>query len=484
MRGKPTTGALFAAWTALAAPCACGRERAALHDVLLVTVDTLRADHVGAYGFPERTTPEIDRLAARGALFETAIAASSLTAPSHASILTSRFAREHSIGPRNDRTRLEGAPTLAERFRAAGYATAAFVSNAVLARRIGLDRGFGRYDDELPEVERNRPAFSERSAEPTTRRAIAWLEAPRREPFFLWVHYQDPHGPYTPPAGLAERFAGASLAAPGPLPTLAGHAGPGGIPAYQALDGVAEPAAYAGRYAGEVAWTDRWIGRLVEAAERASGPRGLVLLLTADHGESLGEGGYWFQHGHATSPELARVPFVVLAPGVAPSRRRESVGHVDVMPTLLELAGLPPPEGASGISLAPLLREDRGLPDRLLFCDRPDELSAYRGDARLRVSGSVDLFADLAAGRGPAGGEPPESLLVLEALPAAPGGGPEAARVDPGMRAEVRAYLRRSVALREAPPLRPDEAARLRALGYLEGEGGAPDRPPAAAGPE
>ncbi len=142
-------------------------------DVLLVTVDTLRADFVHSYGFEAETTPNIDALAARGVLFETAIAASTATVPSHASIMTSRYVREHSVGPFNGATRLEGAATLAEAFRAAGYETAAFVSNVVLKARTGLDRGFDLYDDELPVGETNRGSYFERVAGDTVERAVA-----------------------------------------------------------------------------------------------------------------------------------------------------------------------------------------------------------------------------------------------------------------------------------------------------------------------
>jgi arylsulfatase A-like enzyme len=142
-------------------------------DVLLITIDTLRADYVHAYGFAEQNTPAIDALADRGVLFENAIAAATLTAPAHASIMTSRYVHEHSIGSRNGDTRLEGLPTLAERFADAGYETAAFVSNVVLRRRIGLDRGFGVYDDELPSSEGNREFYFERLAEATATRALA-----------------------------------------------------------------------------------------------------------------------------------------------------------------------------------------------------------------------------------------------------------------------------------------------------------------------
>jgi arylsulfatase A-like enzyme len=138
-----------------------------------VVVDTLRADRLGVYGFPAPVSPNLDALAARGVVFERAIAASTKTAPSVTSLLTSRWVGRHSVGALNGTTRLEGSETLAERLHAAGYATAAFIGNMVLKRRIGLDAGFDVYDDELPAREANRPDFFERPAGPTTERALA-----------------------------------------------------------------------------------------------------------------------------------------------------------------------------------------------------------------------------------------------------------------------------------------------------------------------
>ena len=176
----PRLAALF-----LAAAAGCGPPPDA-PNVLLVTIDTLRPDHLGAYGFPGESSPNLDALAARGVVFERAIAASARTAPSHASLFTSRWVRDHSIGYHNGSTRLGDEVTLAALLSEAGYDTAAFVGNSMLRRRVGLDRGFAVYDDTLPDAERNRPVF-ERVAAKTTPRALEWLARPRRRPFFLWV---------------------------------------------------------------------------------------------------------------------------------------------------------------------------------------------------------------------------------------------------------------------------------------------------------
>jgi arylsulfatase A-like enzyme len=481
MSPRPVSALTLAAALALALP-ACERSESAgaapppLRDVLLVTVDTLRADWVHAYGFALETTPELDALAARGVLFENAIAAAAFTAPSHASIMTSRSVRQHSIGAQNGTSRLVGGTTLAERFRAAGYETAAFVSNFVLRPVIGLDRGFQLYDADLSTPERNRPHFLERSAGDTTARALAWLAQRGARPFFLWVHYQDPHGPYTPPSPWDRRFPPVPVSGHDrELPLLPTNAGTGGIPRYQALAGEDLPSHYGALYAGEIAYADHWIGRLVAAAEARAGDRGLVVLLTADHGESLGEQGFYFQHGQATTPELARVPFLLLAPGLRPERRSEGVHHVDVMPTLLELAGLPPAPEASGLSLAPFLRADQPIPERPLFCDVGDEVGVYQGDDYERIRGSVELWSDWEAGRSEAPGSPPDSLLVLDAFrrPSRSEAVWRKQAAPDGLSPAVRDYLVQEtpVAPLAEEPSQEDQA-RLRALGYLPPEDG------------
>jgi arylsulfatase len=439
--------------------CGGGRPPAAAPSVLLVTVDTLRADHLGAYGFASDTSPRLDALAAESALFERAIAASSRTAPAHASMLTSRWVREHSIGHHNGSTRLaEAEPTLAAIFREAGYATAAFISNAMLQRRVGLDRGFDHYDDELPESEFNRAAF-ERRADRTTARASAWLSELRGAPFFLWVQYNDPHGPYAPPPPYDEHFQLAGAPDEAPLPVLYVQRGWFGIPAYQALPGLRRPSQYRSRYAGEIRYFDEWLGQLLAAAERAAGDRALAVLLTADHGESLGEEDFYFSHGHATTPDLSHVPFLLRAPGVAPGRRTEIAHHVDILPTLLELAGLPIPADARGIALGPALRGEATFPERTVFCDVGAEVGAYRRDLFLRARLGASL-GDTRSGtwtayRWRAG----ESLV--------PAADAEALRSD----IEAYAGVRSPVAA--AAELSAAEAEQLRALGYLGPAGAA-----------
>ncbi len=360
-------------------------------DVVLVVVDTLRADHLRAYGFEYDTSPNFDSLASESVLWERAVAASSLTAPSHASMMTSRFVRGHSIGSRNGSSRLVGRDTLATRFRRAGYATAAFVSNYVLGLRIGLDQGFDVYDADLPTAEASRETVFERIAEQTTDAALAWLEEQPDTPYFLWVHYQDPHGPYTPPSPHDVSFPDLAQADGRELRVLRDHSGRGGIPRYQALRGIASLGGYRRAYAGEIEYFDRSLGRLLRAIDRRS--RDTIVLLTADHGESMGEGDRYFCHGHATTLDQVHVPLLIRAPGLDPGRRRDVVHHVDILPTLLELAGLEPVEEASGLALGPFARDGRPLPARFLFSDSVRDATVFHGDRIVRIESVADQQA-------------------------------------------------------------------------------------------
>ena len=392
MEGRITRVAATLGALVFSALTSCGDAASTRPSVLLITIDTLRADYLGTYGFPLDTSPSIDRLADESVVFDRAIAASSTTSPSHASIMTSRYTREHSIGFESGSTKLVGGTTLAEAFQNEGYATAAFVGNVNLRSRLGFDRGFDQFDDELTDREVNRPFMFERTAEQTTERALTWLAWLRdaRSPWFLWVHYQDPHGPYTPPEPYIGRFRIPPEPDEKPLPVLS-RDGPNGIPHYQAIEGLDRPSQYRGRYADEIHYADVSIAALLAAVDARD--RETVILLTADHGESMGEDGAYFMHPMATTPQLAHVPTILRAPGLAPGRRSETVSHVDIAPTLLELAGLSALPDSSGIALGPILRGDREMPDRFVYCDSGEEVGAYRGDFLVRVTGLLPAWS-------------------------------------------------------------------------------------------
>jgi arylsulfatase A-like enzyme len=387
---KPRTVAILCGLLAVSiATVGCGRAGPTdgRPNVLLVVIDTLRADRLGIYGYPLETSPEIDALARGGVVFDRAIAAGPWTGPSHAAILTSRYSRRHSVGFRTGRTRLEGVTTVAEEFRLAGYKTAAFVSNYVLKRRFGWGHGFELFDDDFAETEPNRPNVPERIAEQTTERALDWLAAQGDDPFFLWVHFQDPHGPYAAPSGHRGRFRIPPEEGEAPLPVFPWNLPGVGIPKYQVFEDERMPSQYAARYADEILYVDRFVGKIVRAVERHPSGREALVLITSDHGESFGENEAYFVHGNATTPDIAHVPMILRGPELPPGRRAELVSHVDVTPTLLELAGLGNVPDPDGIALGPCLRERCPLPDRFVYCDRGKELGAYRGDGFLRVKG-------------------------------------------------------------------------------------------------
>lgn len=438
--------------------CGGGSPLEVRPSVLLVTIDTLRADHLHGYGFPLETSPNLDALAAESVVFERAIAAASSTAPAHASIMTSKYVREHSVGYLNGGAVLAGATTVADVFHEADYRTAAFVSNDVLRRRTGLDRGFDVYDDELRKRLPRRMLY-ERVAEDTTRSALRWLDSIGEAPFFLWVHYIDPHGPYTPPPGFLGSFQLGPIPGERPLPVLSDVSGYRGIPDYQAIEGLSLPSEYQSRYADEILYADHWVGRLIEAVDSIAAEA--IVLVTADHGESLGEHERYFVHFWTTTPENAHVPLILRAPGLPAQRRRELVSHVDVMPTLLELVGLEVPADLSGMPLGPYLRRGSGMPDRLVFCDVGRELTAYRGDGFVRLAGAKRAYtAPTETGEG-------LSYRTSRYSWDDEGNWSQVAGEGP-LEDAIRAYADRVTPMKLSQGLSPEIRERLRALGYAE----------------
>jgi len=398
---------------ALGAPAAPSRP-----SVLIVTVDTLRPDALG-WVAGRNATPALDRLAREGFRFRAAVSPAPITLAAHGSLMTGLVPRRHGMRD-NGQVLPEAVTTLAEVLRKQGYDTAAFVSGFPLVRCFGLDRGFRRYDDRLPDGPADR---RERRAEATTAAAAAWI-ASAREPWLLWVHYYDPHDPYEPPAAFRR---------PGPR----------------------------GAYDGEVAYTDEAFGSLRRSVEGRLQGR-LLTVFAADHGESLGEHGE-STHGFFVYESTVAVPLVFSFPGrVVAAESSAPARLVDVAPTILDLAGLPGLPGVDGISLAPLLAgRSQPLPPATLETIRPwasygwSPLRAVRdGDWKLIVAPRPELY-DLA--RDP--GERSDRTAL------------ERGRVE-----KMTAMLARSDSLPAGsarPSVDPEVAERLRALGYV-GAGGSP----------
>lgn len=310
-RGAPerrcARGTLLLAATGLLA--ACGPAQAE-RLFLLLTEDTLRADQLGAYGSGLGATPHLDRLLAQSLRFEDAFAPCSYTLPSVAAMMTGRH--PEALGAPSSSASVEGRrPALAARLRDAGFATGAVASNDVLRRESGLAEGFASYDDAFPQSERSRDVPDRRAARTTDAglRMLDRLARTERASAFLWVHYQDLHGPYVPDDALRARFraeAGAGDADPRALPVAPGERGVGSIPRYQHLEGHRDPAFYRAGYAGEVALVDDAVGRLLDRLRERGLWQKSTVLFTTDHGEGLGEQDYWFAHGELLTDPLVR----------------------------------------------------------------------------------------------------------------------------------------------------------------------------------
>ena len=322
---------------------------------VLLSVDTLRADAVGVYGAEAATTPTIDALAAAGVLFEDAQTTIGKTGPAFASIFTSLYPPTH--GSRRNAQRMRSdVPILAQILGNAGYEAAAFISNWTLrADLVGLDRGFDHYDEEFNQS-RNAVGVMERHADDVARAAERWLRRRARDeernerPLFLWVHFSDPHSPYLERTGFTS-------ARP---------------PTEQRTSGWQRR----WRYQSEVNYVDHWMGRLSRAIEEVlPGPR--FTLFLSDHGESMGEHGYW-GHGKNVHWPNARIPMILAGPGVPEGRRVQAlVGVIDVLPTVLDLLDVETPEDIEGRSLAPFrIGGDGGDTPRYVIGDKHSALTA------------------------------------------------------------------------------------------------------------
>ena len=331
-------------------------------NVLLISIDTLRKDHLSAYGYSRETSPEIDRFARQAAVFLSASSTAPLTVPSVTSIMTSTYYSEHQV--RDNRSSYDGRfPTLAEVLRANGYATAAFVGNAVLRPNRKLDSGFNVYNAFLPSAEINR-RLPERNAGQLNNAALAWLKAHSNQRFFLWLHYQDPHAPYAPPPEVARIF---DPAAPSgkTLSVSPDESGAGGIPGYAKLPGVFDPEVYNARYDSEIHFVDSKIGEVLNEVQNLGIAGRTLIVLTADHGESMGEGDHYYAHGHNVTPELTDVPLILSVPGMKPAQYSQTVSTLDIAPTIARLVAVPAPKAFRGRYLFD------GDPDRYVLSEQP-----------------------------------------------------------------------------------------------------------------
>jgi arylsulfatase A-like enzyme/Tfp pilus assembly protein PilF len=316
--------------------CACSKESPL--NVLLVTFDTTRADRIGCYGYSEPSSPNIDRLALEGTLFTQVFCTNPITLPSHASILTGTYPLLHGVRDNSTFVVPEDVTTLAEIFEEEGYETAAVIGSFVLDSRFNLDQGFAYYNDRLAEGwskdemavrAMNAFGFAERKANLVSLAALEWLKRPRSKPFFMWLHYFDPHQPINPPEPHHSRFS--------------------------------EP------YAAEIAYADEQLGQVLTELRRQNEYDRTLIVVTSDHGEGL------LDHSEASHSLLIfdstmQVPLVYRMPGAPADLRLDQLtSTVDIMPTILDLLGFEIPVDVQGQSRAALVMGQEGPGSRAVY---------------------------------------------------------------------------------------------------------------------
>jgi arylsulfatase A-like enzyme/Tfp pilus assembly protein PilF len=437
---KFATAALTAICLAGPLPAPASAPRGTARNILIITMDTTRADHLGCYGYAKAKTPSVDALARRGVRFANAYSHVPLTLPSHCSIMTGTDPLFHQVRNNGLDALSTDIPTLAAVLKANGFRTAAFVASFTLDSRFGIGRGFDLYDDRFQEDEILKNFRSERKADQVFAAFSAWLDGQGPEPFFAWVHFYDPHLPYNPPSPFREEFADR-------------------------------------KYDGEIAFTDFTIGRILDKLRAKQALDSTLILITGDHGEALGERKE-IDHGLFVYDNTLRVPLILSSPGEIPGGAvvTARVRLMDIMPTLLDLRKISIPGSVQGTSLLPFIAgrkkddlpvyfetyyprdnfgwsELRGLIDgawKLILAPRPELYNLKEDPAE-----TADLFqARAAVSR--------EKIGKLEKL--------------------VREHSGKPAAVRRTLTL--EEEQRLRALGYIGSSGTDGARPAGLADPK
>ncbi|MCC7291314.1 MAG: sulfatase [Phycisphaerales bacterium] len=359
-------------------------------NLILITIDTLRADRLSAYGYRRPTSPNMDRFMARGVRFEWAFSSASYTAPSHISLMTGLYPSFTSVMLDNGRFfKLSGkTTTLAELCRDKGMRTAAVVSNPTLNRRLGLHQGFPIYSD--LQFDRAHERYLPKDASITTQEAIEILDQIHDAPFFMWIHYQDPHGPYSPPIEL-QTFGEPPI--PGERDTLldvgTDTSGYKSIPTYQVMDAERAVSQYSLRYDNEILYLDRQIQALFDRFEKLLLYDNTLIVLTSDHGEAFSEDQFYFAHSHSVGLDQVHVPLAVAGAGCRSNGLvKAPVGAVDVFATMTEALGVQAGAKATGRSLSAVLRGEAELPEKPVFCESFSQRGVvmngmyYRADRR------------------------------------------------------------------------------------------------------
>jgi arylsulfatase len=434
------------------------------HNVLLITIDALRADHLGIYGYDRKTSPHIDALARAGTVFEQAYTYWPKTRGSFVMMLTGRYPSQNGYSKKHPQL-LGFNPTLAEVLRTAGYRTEAVVDNPNVAASYGYAKGFDRYRETWEEPALETEMDRTRAI---TEDAVRFLrERGRDRPFLLWLHYVNPHAPYTPPPPFDTAFLDERSRQGGTLPVVNGlH---GGIPKQWAAEGQDRLGYYVAQYDGEIAAADEQVGRVLQALRESGDWDNTVIVLLSDHGESLGEHDYYFDHGEDLFDPCLRVPLIVVAPGAPPGLHRETLAStLDVVPTVLDAVKVSYPPGLAGVSLLPEIEAREAASRERLFA----------GNER-NLAGTLDRRYKLVA-------TPTENgrRIGLYDRSVDPGETREMGEASPGQKERLRAELLRFLKERDAEwertaalvEGRAEEAAemtrpaceRLKAMGYLD----------------
>jgi arylsulfatase A-like enzyme len=340
-------------------------------NVLLVTIDTLRADHLGAYGYRRATSPRIDAFAKGAVVFDDAYTFWPKTRGSFVAMLTGRRDSLSGYGKSHPML-LDFNPTLAEVLRAAGYQTAAVVDNGNVAARHGYAKGFDTYRETWQEKEL--PTEMDRTRAISAAGAAFFKRSSASRPFFLWLHYVNPHAPYTPPAPYDTAFLDEQARSGPRLAVVPGFHG--GIPRQWAVPGQDRLGYYVAQYDGEIAAVDEEVGRMLEALRASGAWDRTLVVLTSDHGESLGEHGYYFDHGEDLFDPSLRIPLIVSYSGALPGRNKAPASTLDIVPTILDALKVSYPPELSGRSLLGAVRGQAGGEGGRLFARNDRNLNA------------------------------------------------------------------------------------------------------------
>jgi arylsulfatase A-like enzyme len=432
-------------------------------NVLLVTIDTLRPDHMGVYGYHRDTTPRTDALARRGVVFDEAYTYWPKTRGSFVAIMTGRLAAQSGYG-RSHPLLLDFNPTLASVLREAGYDTVATVDNPNVAASLGYAKGFDRYretwEEEALATETDR-------ARAITEDGVRFLEAASPDrPFLLWLHYVNPHTPYTPPPPFDTAFLGDEVSGGPPLEAVDGFFG--GV--HRPWEVPGRPLGYyVAQYDGEIAANDAEVGRLLDALEGSAVRERTLVVLTSDHGESLGEHDYFFDHGANLYDPGMRIPLVMAGPGLEAGRRSSVLATtLDLVPTILDAVKVSYPPGLSGKSLLPAAEGERRPARERLFGQNDRNLLGSWGE-RFKIVATpteddearyalYDREADPGETRD-VGGEMPRELVVERG---------ELEQFRKRIDAESVTTRRLLEGRSGEEPLSPEACEKLRTLGYIQ----------------